>query len=1251
MDESFFHEESRSHHGTVRTYIHYYGDEIIKKVTTAFERAKTDIEKQLAVLHDELQSMLISFGMQILMERDEVEEDGSMVVREETFYFHSSNIEVFAEGEFSNVVMSAASEITENLTEFVRNGSGWKVKQLESLQVRAAELRLFQKARAKGYLPMPFHRKTGYINFKNKDTNCFKYVVCAGVYMNEVIYENSKKPKFHKSKISNHYTWKKFFNKFDWTPVRNGVDIYGNLSEFEELNSLRIHVFSHKDEEVILIRKSRAEHVKVINIFLIHGAEDEDGSRETRFVLITNLQRFIRLHPRLKRFFCVYCLRAFASSKSLSDHEGNCKDNPVKMYKFPKEGQVLKFHRHDMTILQPFTLIFDWENFSVGCNKKFGQNTIMHTEYLPATFALAVVYNSGDHVSLEACEFHEGPDIVEKFFERIFFHAKRLLTYIRATNNSVVPSREELEAYRKADRCMFCKEKFTEGYGITHSTGVDLNVVDDDDDELLDEQELDRLYAEVDNFKPTDNPAEVVNVKRIRKVYNHNHMTGKMIGATCGRCNTAQRSYHTIPAIAFNSSRWDLHIIVKGLESSQFKAENVRVVARSSEEFVELVLESEDSLPACGTSRIINQQKAGCGNRKTKIRFIDCANFLKGSLAQLADNMRKEKVPAFHLVNQSFPHIFGSSGILEKYHPMTETADRRKIYPTDANISLLLSKLPFAYKYLDGPDKLDPKVPMPERQYYDNDLKKQKYSDEEWERVQQVCEKFAINSFVEWVAIYNVLDVILLAIVWETFRTKTFERFQLDPSSVCTISGLSWHCFLKSSQVELEYIRDHGMVEMLENLRGGISGCSTKIVDANHPNCPGYDPGKPVRYICTVDINSLYPYSMCQPLPFSGWAWADPESLANIDWTDDRIGEKLGLGYILKVDLEYPIEAQLTSLDLPFAPEKRIVKYEMISARQRRILNCLGNRGKSFTTQPKLTLNHFDKINYVIHYKELGFYLKKGLKLRKIHKAIQFQERPFMKEFVTFNLEQRKLSTTESDRSFYKLFSNSLYGRSLLSAKNKIEVKFCTSRTQALKLLADPRLKTFKSLSPNLSLMTFRPRTQTFQNPIGVGFSILGISKRVFYSAVYDQLFKIFGPNLRVGSFDTDGMCFYYDEVEPGSFYEGLVNNEQYFDFSKLPETHEIFQQYGHVPNLRAKSKDRPGIWKVESTSVHSLCAGKSKCYSLLYCSGLHDSRLKGVNEISKRQIEHETFVDCMLQEEMKVYVEVNQLRSRDHDL
>ena len=52
-----------------------------------------------------------------------------------------------------------------------------------------------------------------------------------------------------------------------------------------------------------------------------------------------------------------------------------------------------------------------------------------------------------------------------------------------------------------------------------------------------------------------------------------------------------------------------------------------------------------------------------------------------------------------------------------------------------------------------------------------------------------------------------------------------------------------------------------------------------------------------------------------------------------------------------------------------------------------------------------------------------------------------------------------------------------------------------------------------------------------------------------------------------------------------------------------------------------------------------------------MYCSGVHDPKLKGVNAASKRQIDHESFVKCMLQENAKTYVKVNQLRSWNHDL
>ena len=107
----------------------------------------------------------------------------------------------------------------------------------------------------KGYIPMPL-RKTGYINFRNNDGDSFKYCVCASLFLRNLVQENYIRPKFHKRKPQNYFTWKRFFGKINWTPIANGLD---NLDEFESVNSLRVNVFSHKDDKsLILLRKAKA---------------------------------------------------------------------------------------------------------------------------------------------------------------------------------------------------------------------------------------------------------------------------------------------------------------------------------------------------------------------------------------------------------------------------------------------------------------------------------------------------------------------------------------------------------------------------------------------------------------------------------------------------------------------------------------------------------------------------------------------------------------------------------------------------------------------------------------------------------------------------------------------------------------------------------------------------------------------------------------------------------------------------------
>ena len=56
--------------------------------------------------------------------------------------------------------------------------------------------------------------------------------------------------------------------------------------------------------------------------------------------------------------------------------------------------------------------------------------------------------------------------------------------------------------------------------------------------------------------------------------------------------------------------------------------------------------------------------------------------------------------------------------------------------------------------------------------------------------------------------LYNGLDVLLLADVFENFRDICIKNYNLDPAHYYTAPDLSWDAMLKVTNVELELLSD-----------------------------------------------------------------------------------------------------------------------------------------------------------------------------------------------------------------------------------------------------------------------------------------------------------------------------------------------------------------------------------------------------------------------------------------------------------
>ena len=70
--------------------------------------------------------------------------------------------------------------------------------------------------------------------------------------------------------------------------------------------------------------------------------------------------------------------------------------------------------------------------------------------------------------------------------------------------------------------------------------------------------------------------------------------------------------------------------------------------------------------------------------------------------------------------------------------------------------------------------------------------------------------------------LYNDLDVLLLADVFENFRDICIKNYNLNSVYYYTAPGLSWDAMLKVTDVELELLSDMDMLLMVEK---GLEGC------------------------------------------------------------------------------------------------------------------------------------------------------------------------------------------------------------------------------------------------------------------------------------------------------------------------------------------------------------------------------------------------------------------------------------------
>ena len=678
------------------------------------------------------------------------------------------------------------------------------------------------------------------------------------------------------------------------------------------------------------------------------------------------------------------------------------------------------------------------------------------------------------------------------------------------------------------------------------------------------------------------------------KVRDHCHITGKYRGSAHQECNLQLRlnpEELKIPVIFHNLRGYDSHFIMQEIgaivkqytyknKKGQEQQMNINAIPNNMEKYVAFML----------------------GNH---LVFLDSFQFMSSSLYKLVSNLPRESL---------------------KY-----TSEMFK----DNKLDLMARKGVYPYDYMDSFDKFNDKLPRKEEFY--SILNDEHISDEDYQHAQSVWNTFCLKTMGEYHDLYLKSDILLLADVFENFRKTCMQYYKLDPCHYFTSPGLSWDAMLKMTDIKLELMTDIDMFQFIEKgMRGGISYIANRYGIANNKYMKKYDEKAPSKYIMYLDANNLYGWAMSQYLPTGGFRWMTEKQIDNIDLFKYKEDSKKGL--ILEVDLDYPEDLHDLHNDYPLAPEKIKTTEDMLSEYSKEIAKKYGiSTGLVHKLIPTLR----KKEKYVLHYRNLQLYLNLGLKLKKIHRVLEFNQSSWLKQYIDFNTVKRTNAKNSFEKDFFKLMNNSVFGKKMENIRKRVDVRLVTDEKKLLNLTSKPTYVSSKIFNENLVAVHKIKETLTLNRPAYVGMCILDLSKTLMYDFHYNYIKKKYGDKAKLLFTDTDSLTY---EIEAKDVYRDFWKNKEMFDNSDYDKESKFF--FGENKKVIGKMKDEAaGIPITEFVGL------RSKMYSYIKDNQQGGKTAKGIKKnIIKNNITHENYRDTLFNNK-QMHHKMKTVRSENHQL
>ena len=292
----------------------------------------------------------------------------------------------------------------------------------------------------------------------------------------------------------------------------------------------------------------------------------------------------------------------------------------------------------------------------------------------------------------------------------------------------------------------------------------------------------------------------------------------------------------------------------------------------------------------------------------------------------------------------------------------------------------------------------------------------------------------------------------------------------------------------------------------------------------------------------------------------------------------------------------------------------------------------------------KLASNLYPKERNVCHLKNLILYKDLGVKAMKIHRALTFDESPWLKPYIDLNTTLRAKATNETNKNMHKLLNNAVFGKTCENLRERTDYRLVTSQKEALDLVKKPTFKDYTVFDGQLAGIHLDPSVVKLNKPSYVGVAILDLSKELMYRFFYRYLKPKYGNDVKLLMTDTDSLLL---EIRTENFYDDIRDDvPEWFDTSKYPDDHPA-----QLPRMNKKVI---GMFKdeLDGKTMVEFCGTASKSYSFTILEEDETKKkCKGIRKaFVKKMLAIDDYKNCVLDERQKV-VKQTQFRSYEHEM